>query len=92
MFKESYRLKMVIKYMMPLVCGILIGISLTLLNQAAGVLVREGINAWVGFGIVLVIYFCMMFLRKKYRVKDIPLILAGGALTLGGLVVFHYVL
>jgi len=92
MFKESYRLKMVIKYMMPLVCGILIGISLTLLNQAAGVLVREGINAWVGFGIVLAIYFCMMFLRKKHRVKDIPLILAGGVLTLGGLVVFHYVL
>jgi len=90
MFKESYRLKMVIKYMMPIVCGILIGISLTLLNQAAGVLVREGINAWVGFGIVFAMYLCMMFLRKKYRVKDIPLILAGGFLSLTGLVVFHY--
>ena len=92
MFKESYRLKMVIKYMMPIVCGILIGIFFTLLNQAAGVLVRGGINAWVAFGIVFAIYLCMMFLRKKYRIKDIPLILAGGFLSLTGLVVFHYVL
>jgi len=91
MFKESYRLKMIIKYMMPIVCGILIGISLTLLNQAAGVMVREGINAWVSFGIVIAFYFCMLFLRKKYRVKDLPLLLSGGFTTLVGLGLFRYI-
>ena len=91
MFKESDRLKMVIKYMMPLVCGILIGISLTLLNQAAGVMIRESINTWASFGIVLTIYIFMMVFRTKYRIKDIPLLLAGGFLTLIGLVLFHFV-
>ena len=91
-FKESARLRLLVKYMMPIVCGILISISLTLLNQAGMVLVSTNIHPWLSLGIVVAIFLIMKYLRAKYRVKDIPLLLAGGFITLVGLGVYSYFL
>jgi len=81
-FKDSHRLHMIIRYIMPLICGMLISIALTLLNQSSGVLIREGVNPWLSVGFVISLFFLMLLLRKKYQMNDIKLLLLGGLGTL----------
>lgn len=81
-FKDSRRLYLVIKYMMAIVCGVLISTALTLLNQASSVLIREGVNAWLSIGIVLLIFLLMLLLSKKYKISNMKLLFTGGFGTL----------
>jgi len=80
--KDSFRLHMVISYIMPVVCGMLISTALSLLRQASSVLINEGFNPFASVGSVLAIFLFMLLLHKKYRVKDLILLLIGGAGTL----------
>ena len=77
-FKESHRLQMIVRYMIPMVCGLLITVGLTLLNQAAGVMTSEGVPPLLAVGIVAALFFIMLTLRIKFRVGDIKLLLGGG--------------
>ena len=73
-FKESYRLLMIIKYIIPLVCGMLISISFTLLHQASLVLIHEGVRPWLSILILVTLFSLMLLLRKKIKINDIILL------------------
>ena len=88
--RESERLKMVIKYIIPVVCGMLISTAISLLRQASIVLVGERLNAFLSVGIVLLISLLMIFLHKKFRVSDIALLLIAGAGAVSVLGVMDY--
>jgi len=81
-FKNSNRLKMVVDYMLAIVCGTLISTSLTMFFQSVNVMVRSGLHPWIGVCVVLSMFSVMMFLRKKYQINDILFLLAGGLVTL----------
>jgi len=81
LLKGSERLKMIIKYIMPIVCGMLISTALSLLRQAGSVLVDKHINPLISIGIVLGITCLMLFVSKKLRVNDLILLVFGGAGT-----------
>ena len=80
--KDSRRLRMIVQYIMPVVCGTLISIALSLLTQASSVLTGIGANVFLSIGIVLAILFAMVFLHHRYRLNDLWLLLLGGAGTL----------
>ena len=92
--KDSSRLHMVIKYIMPVVCGMLITTAFSLLRTAALVIINwgsrleaavpmsSGTNPFLSCGIVLTIFLIMLFFHKKFKVNDIILLLSGGAGTL----------
>ena len=82
MFKDSHRLRMITKYMMAIVCGVLISTSLTLINQAASVITREGVSAWISISVVLAIFLVMTLLSKVCKVSNIKLLFIGGLGTL----------
>lgn len=87
-FKDSHRLHMIILYIIPLVCGMLISIALSLLNQSSSVLIREGVDPWLAVGIMLALFLLMMILRIKYKLNDIKLLLLGGV---GSLAVLSFI-
>jgi len=81
--KHSPRLHMVIQYIMPVVCGLLITTALTLLKTSAAVITKVGaFNPFLAVGIVLLLCFVMLFLHRKYKVNDLMMLLVSGAGTL----------
>ena len=91
--RDSPRLKMIIKYIMPLVCGVLVSVALTLLRRAAVVIASAGINPLIAFGAVIIMFSLMLFANKKFRVNDMVLFLIGGVITLAGLnIANHFVI
>jgi chromate transporter len=87
-FKESQRLQLIIVYILPLVCGMLVSTALTLLRQSAAVLAREGVHPALSVGMVLALFFLMQLLRRKYKIQDVKLLLLSGAGTLLALGVY----
>ena len=83
--REKARLRMIIRYIMPVVCGMLMTTALSLLRQAMSVftIIDQNVNPFLCTGIVLAITLLMFFLHKKFRVNDIALLLTGGVGTLG---------
>ena len=84
--KDSRRLTMIIQYIIPVVCGMLISTALSLLIQASAVLIGIGANVFLSIGIVLAIFFAIMFLHLKLRLNDLLLLLlscAGTVTVLG---------
>ena len=81
--KDRARLRMVIRYIMPVICGMLITTAFSLLRQASSVLAGQSVNPFLSIGIVITISLLMYFFHKKYRVNDIVLLLIGGGGTLG---------
>ena len=80
--KDRARLRMVIRYIMPVICGMLITTALSLLRQASYVLIGEGSNPFSSAGIVIAIFLFLLFLHKKYRINDIILLFISGGGTL----------
>jgi len=74
-FKESHRLLMMIKYMIPLVCGMLISIALTLLSQASLILIQEGVASWMSVGVVVGLFILILLLRQIIQMNDLLLLL-----------------
>jgi chromate transporter len=81
-FSESVRLKRIVRFVMPIVCGLLLSIFITLLRQAAGVLHNGGVPGWVSYALMAGLFLIMLLARMKFRIKDIFLLAAGGAGTL----------
>jgi len=75
-------LQTIILYIMPVVCGMLISTALSLLRQASLVLISEGVAPLISLAIVTAIFLTLLFLHKKYRVKDVILLLISGVGTL----------
>ena len=82
LLKDSLRLKMVIKYIIPVVCGMLISTALSLLRQASSVIIGVGVNVFLSVGIVFAIAAVMALISKKFRINDLILIISGGVLTI----------
>ena len=81
-FKDSHRLKMVVRYMIPVICGVLMNVALTLLNQTSAVIMNQGVNPWLAMSIVISLFLIILFFRTKYKINDIKLLLGGGIGTL----------
>ena len=79
--RDSRRLRMIIEYVMPIVCGILITTAISMLIQASSVLIGVGANAFLSIAIVIAIVAAMMFLRSRFRINDMLLLLLSGAGT-----------
>ena len=60
----------------------LISTALSLLRQASSVLISEGAAPVLSITIVTAVFLIMLFLQKKYGVKDVLLLLIGGVGTL----------
>ena len=90
--KDSIRMQMIIRYIIPVVCGLLVSTAVALMTSAATVLRGEGLLHIASIGVVLGLALLILILRKKYRVKDVFLLLAGGLGTLTTLgVINHFV-
>jgi len=87
LFKSSYRLMMIKEYVMPVVCGILVSVGISLLRQSTAVVSGVGLNPFVAFGAIAALGLFMRFLQAKLRLKDVPLLVFGGAGTLAVLAV-----
>ena len=85
--KESPRLKMIILYVIPLVCGVLISVSLTLLLRASEVISSVGLHPLAGLVIVIAMFIMMLLANRKFKINDMALFLIGGLTTLVGLTV-----
>jgi len=85
-FKDSLRLHMIVRYIIPIICGVLISIALSLLYQASSVLIREGISPWLSTGLIVLIFFVLM-VCKKHQVNDMALLLMGGVGTLMSMII-----
>ena len=88
--KNSERLQMVLRYIMPVVCGMLVSTALSLLRQASSVLVSVSVNPFLSVGIVLGISAFMLFLHRKYKLGDIALLLLGAVGAITALGIFLY--
>jgi len=89
-FKDNRRLQMIIQYIMPVVCGMLISTAISLYNQASSVFIRTGTSPYISLGTVLLVFITILVLRTKYRINDIILLLSGGAGTLATLSIINY--
>jgi chromate transporter len=83
--KNSKRLHILIKYIMPVVCGILVSTALSLLRQASSVLINASLDPLLSISIVLSISVFMLFLHYKYNLNDLVLLLLGAVGTITGL-------
>jgi len=90
--RDNARVQMIIKYIIPVICGMLISTAISLMSQASLVLVREGVRPVLSLGIVISILIIMMVLNKKYQIKDVVLLLMGGVGTLTTLSAVNYLL
>jgi len=79
--KDSRRLRLIIQYIMPVVCGMLVSTAISLLIQASSVLVGIGINVFICFIIVLTVFFIVLILHKRFRLNDLLLLLLSGGAT-----------
>ena len=84
-FKDSKRLRMVVDYMLAIVCGTLISTALTMFFQSITVIIRNGIDHWISIIIMITLCIFMTFLRIKFHINDVLLILFGGLITILGL-------
>ena len=85
--KDSPRLKMIVKYIIPVVCGVLLSVSLQLIERSAWVISSVGIPIFMSLLIVMVMLVTMITLNRKLKMPDILYFLVGGGFTLVGLTV-----
>ena len=81
---------MIIKYIIPVICGMLVSTALSLLRQASSVLTDQHINPFLSIGIVLAIFLVMLFLHRRFRANDVTLLLLGGIGALTALGIFDH--
>jgi chromate transporter len=87
--KDKSRVRLIIRYIMPVVCGLLITTALSLLRQASMVFIDINVNRFISSGIVIAIFILITFLHRKFKLNDIALLAIGGIGTLSGLGIFN---
>jgi len=80
-FKESGRLRNVIRCMMPVVCGLLAATSLSLLERTVAVSAAAGVPSYICVAAVALMFFSMRYLSRRYGAGDFTLLLVGGAVS-----------
>lgn len=81
--KNSERLHAIKKYILPVVCGMLLSTILSILYEALKIITHSTtLSPYAAFGIVALLFTGMLLLHKKYHLNDLILLLAGGGLTL----------
>jgi len=88
--KDNRRIHMIVQYIMPIVCGMLVSTALSLLRQASSVLISERVNPFLSAGLVIALFLLMSFLHKKFRINDLILLAAGGFMTITSLGILNY--
>jgi len=81
-FAESRRLKMIVEYMMPVVCGLLITTILTLVYQSALIVNSVGVPPAVSVGVIAVLSLLITLVNRYAKVDRALLMLASGFGTL----------
>ena len=85
--KDSPRLKMIVKYIIPVVCGVLLSVSLQLVERSAWVISSVGIPIFMSLFIVIAMLVAMIVLNRKLKMPDVLYFLVGGGFTVVGLTV-----
>lgn len=84
MLKDSPRLKKMVVYVLPVVCGMLISTILSILYETLKILSHNiHLNTFIAILIVAIIFFAMLIMHKKYHINDIVILIIGGGITLG---------
>ncbi len=80
---HSPRVLLMKKYMLPVICGMLISTMFSILVEALGI-IKNTLSVAPAFGLVAIalLFALMLFLHKKYQVNDIILLTIGGGSTL----------
>lgn len=88
--KDSEELKLIKEYILPVVCGILISTSLSMMEEIMKIIIGVGINGGVsviiGFGAVYGLYR----IHKKYHLNDLIMLLSSGVISLVLLSITHF--
>jgi len=81
--KDSVRLSLIKKYILPIICGLLISTTLTMLNEMLKITVNiKHVNPFISMFGIVAIYVSMWIAHKKYHIGDLYILLGGGLLTL----------
>lgn len=81
--KDSTLIKSLKLYILPVVCGMLITTSISMLYEAMKVTKSAGLGSISSLGIIAALYGSLYILHKKYHIHDVILIIAGALVTLG---------
>jgi chromate transporter len=93
LLRESPRLKMILRYIMPAVCGMLIPTAMNLWRTAADKFVGVGVWPLLSLLIILAMFFGFLFMKiKRVKINDALIILYSGLGTFGVLYLLEWVL
>lgn len=85
--KESVLLKSLKRYILPVVCGMLITTSLSMMYEVLKITKVAELGSISSLALIGLLYSGFYLLHKKYHVHDVILIISGAAMTLGILVI-----
>jgi chromate transporter len=80
--KHSRALIMIKKYILPVVCGMLISTSLSMLVECMKVTQKLNISGFIALPSMILAIGGIYFLHKKYRLNDLVLLLGSAGLSL----------
>jgi len=83
--KENPRLKLIMAYIIPTVCGVLASVAVNLMRTAAAVVSGVGLHALAGYAVMASILAAMLLVCRRVKVNDMAMFACGGILTLTGL-------
>jgi chromate transporter len=90
--KNSPRLKVILKHIMPLICGVLLSVAVQLTFRATQVISIVGIHPLISLGVVIGMFMLMVLIDLKFQINSIFLFLIGGVTTLIGLGALNLIL
>ncbi len=88
--RDSAFIKSLSRYILPVICGMLLSTSLSMLGEAAETASGVGISALVSLPVMLLAVALMYLLSKKLRVPDIVLLLSSAAASFALLFTINY--
>ena len=84
--KDAARLKMIRQYILPVICGMLLSTSLSMLNTALKIIqIKAGVSTIalvIGLISLLSLFAAMLLMHKKFQIGDIIVLLLGGGVSL----------
>lgn len=76
------------KYILPVICGMLISTSGAMIFESMKITGDKGIPGFVSFPFIILFVYGIRFLHKKFHLHDVVLLLLAAALSLGVFIVF----
>lgn len=76
------------KYILPVICGMLISTSAAMLFESMKITGGKGISGFISLPAILLSIYGLNFLHRKYGLHDVILLILSAVLSLGVLLVF----